>query len=197
MNLKLLGAASALTLGLAICGAAAAQTATNFGSNASATALGVSIPGLNNNSVDNNNNNSNQGNDYSQANGNSLLSGNAVHSNNTHLDDSQNNNSNQNNDYSNNSGQNNSFNLGLRLNITTQDLSSNVSGISFNGSDAAVTDNRSISSGALSYSGGAFQGWSGIQTASTNTGLASNNLASTAVSANANVNFGGGNGGSQ
>jgi hypothetical protein len=197
MNLKLIGAASALTLGLAVCGAAAAQTATNNGAGGEATATNVSVPGLNGNSVLSGNNNSNQYNDYSQANNNSLFSGNTSHSNNTHLSDSQNNNSNQGNDYSNNSGQDNSFNLNLRANVTVQDLSSEVSGVSFNSSDAAYQDNRSISTGNLSYSGGAFQGWSGIQTANNNTGVAANNLATTSVSANANVNFGGANGGSQ
>jgi hypothetical protein len=197
MNLKLIGAASALTLGLAICGAAAAQTATNNGAGGEAAATNVSVPGLNGNSVLSGNNNSNQGNDYSQANGNSLFSGNTSHSHNTRLSDSQNDNSNQGNDYSNNSGQDNSFNLALRANVTVQDLSSEVTGVSFNSSDVAYHDERSISTGALSYSGGAFQGWAGIQTANNNTGVAANNLATTSVSANANVNFGGANGGSQ
>ena len=197
MKLHYVGAASALVLGLAICGAAAAQTATNSGAGGSAEATALTVGGLNNNSLGSSNNNSNQGNDYSQVNGNALGSGNTWRSGNTHLDDSQNNNSNQNNDYSNNSGQNDSVNVAVKLNLTSQDLSSNVSGISFNAGDTTGQDNRSLTTGALSYSGGAFQGFAGIQTASTNTGMAANNLASTAVSANANVNFGGGNGGSQ
>jgi hypothetical protein len=197
MNLKLTGAASALALGLAICGAAAAQTATNNGTSGSATATDVSIPGLNGNSLLSGNNNSNQHNDYSQTNGNALLSGNTTASNNTRLSHSQNNNSNQGNDYSDNSGQNNSFNLNLRANVTVQDLSGEVSGVSFNSSDGAFRDGRSISTGDLSYSGGAYQGWAGIQTASTNTGIASNNLATTSVSANANVTFGSASGATQ
>jgi hypothetical protein len=197
MNFKLFGAASALTLGLAICGAAAAQSANNSGDNGSADALGVNVSGLNGNSALNGNNNSNQDNNYSQINGNSVLSGNAVGSRNTHLSDSQNNNSNQHNDYSDNSGQNNSFNLALKLNLTAQDLSGEVSGVTVNGSDGTLSDGRAVTSGAITYTGGSFQNFSGIQTATTNTGLAANNLASTAVSANANVNFGGGNAGSQ
>jgi hypothetical protein len=195
MKLKHLGAASALVLGLAICGAAAAQTATNTGAG-DATATAVTVPGVNGNSVLSSNDNSNQGNDYSKANDNDLLSGNTLLSNNVRLRDSQNNNSNQGNDYSNNSAQNNSAEITAKVNLTEQTLSSNVSDVSFNGADSARRDNRSISTGALSYDGGAFQGWAGIQTASTNTGIASNNQAATAVSANANVNFGGGNAGS-
>ena len=189
MKVKYIGAASALVLGMAICGAAAAQTATNDGSG-SATATAVSVPGLNGNSLFSGNDNSNQDNDYSQANGNALLSGNTLDSNNTDLDDSYNDNSNQDNDYSDNSGQDNSTDVNLRVNLTEQVLSSNVSDISFNGPDNVGEDNRAITSGDLSFSGGAFQGWAGIQTANSNTGIASNNLAATAVSANANVNFG-------
>jgi hypothetical protein len=259
MKTRYLGAASALVLGLAICGAAAAQTATNTGAG-SATNNVTSIPGLNNNSLGSGNNNSNQGNDtsnnsnqnndQSQTNGNSLLSGNSLGNGNDNSNQDNNysnnsnqsntnvttyanvpvgsynqtgsnnmtgsgnltnagsfnsfsdtsNNSNQDNDYSNNSGQNNSLTFNVRLNLTSQDLGSSVSGVSFNGSDGIAnggSDNRSINSGAVSFSGGAYQGWAGIQTASTNTGIASNNLATTAVSANANVNFGGGNAGSQ
>lgn len=195
MKLKHLGAASALVLGLAICGAAAAQTATNTGAG-DATATAVTVPGVNGNSVLSSNDNSNQGNDYSTANGNAVASNNTLGSHNVHLHDSQNNNTNQGNDYSNNSAQNNSVNITARVNLTEQTLGSNVSDVSFNGEDSAHRDNRSISTGALSYDGGAFQGWAGIQTASTNTGIASNNQAVTAVSANANVNFGGGNAGS-
>jgi hypothetical protein len=203
MKLKQLGATSALVLGLAICGAAAAHgssgpSATNNGTDGSAEATNVSIPGLNHNSVLSNNNNSNQGNDYSQQNGNSFASGNTKDSNNTKLHDSQNDNSNQYNDYSNNSAQDNSVNITARVNVTSQELSAEVSYVSFNDGDYFVgKDDRSIHTGNLSYSGGAFQGWSGIQTANNNTGVAANNLATTSVSANANVNFGGSNAGSQ
>jgi hypothetical protein len=192
MRLRHLGAASALVLGLAICGAAAAQSATNNGEDGSATATDVTIRGLNGNSLLSGNNNSNQRNDYSQANANSVLSGNTTGSGNTSLHGSQNNNSNRDNDYSNNSGQNDSINVTARVNVTGQDLSGEVTGVSFNGGDTFVDgDHRRTSTGDLSYSGGAFQGWAGVQTASNNTGIAANNLATTSVSANANVNFGG------
>jgi hypothetical protein len=198
MKMKHLGAASALVLGLALCGAAAAQSANNSGTGGSATATGVTVSGLNGNSLLNGNNNSNQHNDYSQANGNALASGNAIFSGDTRLRDSQNDNSNQHNDYSNQSGQDNSINVAAKVNLTDQSLSSTVSDVSFNAGDSYTgADNRALTSGAITYNGGAFQNFSGIQTASTNTGFAANNLASTAVSANANVSFGGGNGGSQ
>jgi hypothetical protein len=220
MKLKYIGAASALALGLAICGVAAAQphdnsgpSATNNGYDGSATATNISIPGGNDNSIASKNNNSNQYNDYSQENGNSKFSGNTFGSGNTKMYESQNNNSNEGNDYSNNSGQDNSWHIDARVNVTDQNLSSSVSDVSFNGAPVVDSvgpdntngddhhhrseDNRRISTGNLSYSGGAFQGWAGIQTANNNTGVAANNLASTAVSANANVSFGGGNGGSQ
>jgi hypothetical protein len=197
MKLTHLGAASALVLGLAICGAAAAQTATNNAPYGEATATAVKVSGLNNNSIGSSNNNSNQGNDYSQTNGNAVGSKNTWKSGNTSMHDSQNNNSNQGNDYSNNSNQNNSVNIGVKLNLTDQTLSSSVSDVSFNSGEGVHEDNRSITTGALSYSGGAFQGWAGIQTANNNTGVASNNLAATSVSANANASFGGANGGSK
>jgi hypothetical protein len=197
MKLRHLGAASALVLGLAICGAAAAQSASNSGDGGSATATAINVPGLNGNSIANGNDNSNQGNDYSQANANSVLSGNALGSGNTSLQHSQNDNSNQHNDYSDNASQDNSITVAAKVNATEQTLDGTVSGVTFNGGDTTGTDGRAITSGAITYSGGSFQNFSGIQTASTNTGFASNNLASTAVSANANVNFGGGNGGSQ
>jgi hypothetical protein len=199
MATKFLGAASALILALAIGGAAAAQSANNTGQNGAATATAISVPGGNNNSIGNGNDNSNQGNDNAQLNGNSVLSGDAWKSNNTRLSDSRNDNSNQHNDYSDNSGQDNSRNITARVNVTSQTLASTVSGVTFNAGDSGsrTTDNRAITSGALSYSGGAFQNASGIMTTTNNTGFASNNLAATAVSANANVSFGGGNGGSQ
>jgi hypothetical protein len=192
MKLRHLTAASALVLGLAICGAAAAQSATNNGDYGSADATDVRVSGLNGNSLLSGNNNSNRHNDYSQHNANAVGSSNTTWSGNTSLYGSQNDNSNAGNDYSNNSGQNNSINLDVKLNVTDQTLSASVTDVSFNDGDLAIVDGRRMTTGDLSYSGGAFQGWAGIQTATTNTGVAANNLASTSVSANANVNFGGG-----
>jgi hypothetical protein len=73
--------------------------------------------------------------------------------------------------------------------------------VSFNAGNSNSTtagggnsDGRTLLTGGITLSGG---GWAGIMTSPNNTGLASNNLGATAVSANANVTFGGGNGGSQ
>ena len=113
---------------------------------------------------------------------------------NTSLDDSQDNNSNQRNDYSTNTNQNNSINVAARVNVTDQSLGSNVSDLGVSGDDSGP--GAGVRTGDISNSGGAFQRWAGIQTGTTNTGVAANNLAATAVLADANVSFGSSNGGS-
>lgn len=99
---------------------------------------------------------------------------------------------NDNSDNSDNS--NNSTNtLNVRVALSLQDLDATVSGIDFTaGSDHH--DGGSINTGDIVNDGGAFAGFAGIQTASNNTGFASNNQAATAISANANVTFGNGGG---
>ena len=44
--------------------------------------------------------------------------------------------------------------------------------------------------GDITYEGGSFAAFAGVQTATTNSGLGSVNQAATALSANANINFG-------
>jgi len=57
-------------------------------------------------------------------------------------------------------------------------------------SSSASSGAQPISTGAISIDGAAMQNFAGIQTASFNTGIGSNALAATAVTANANVTFG-------
>lgn len=83
-------------------------------------------------------------------------------------------------------------NLDLRLSLNLQELSANVSNLSFDMSeDNGGNQNARIRTGDINQQGGAFAGFAGIQTVSNNTGLASIGQAATAVSANANVTFGG------
>jgi hypothetical protein len=83
-------------------------------------------------------------------------------------------------------------NLDLRLSLNLQELSANVSNLSFDMSEDNRGDqNARLRTGDINQNGGAFAGFAGIQTVSNNTGLASIGQAATAVSANANVTFGG------
>ena len=94
----------------------------------------------------------------------------------------------------NDSGNDNSTNIGdIRVSLNMQELSANVSDLSFDMSeDGQGPQNARIRTGNINQSGGAFAGFAGIQTVSNNTGLASVGQAATAISANANVTFGGG-----
>lgn len=162
MKIKYVISASAAALGLMLAGGAFAQT-TQADHGGSASATNVSIPGLN---------------------GNTLLSNNTENVNKT-IDS------------------NNSFGLSFTKTVDVnktynirkieadQDLHADVSGVSYDGAGHVHgDDNRNLNTGSISWSGGAFQGVAGIQTSSTNTGLASANQAATMVSANANVTFG-------
>lgn len=83
----------------------------------------------------------------------------------------------------------------VRVSLNNQELSANVSDMSFDMSeDGRGPQNARIRSGDINQGGGAFAGFAGIQTVSNNTGLASVGQAATAISANANVTFGGGGG---
>lgn len=87
---------------------------------------------------------------------------------------------------------NSQTNLDLRLSLNLQELSANVSNLSFDMSEDNKGDqNARLRTGDINQNGGAFAGFAGIQTVSNNTGLASIGQAATAVSANANVTFGG------
>lgn len=94
----------------------------------------------------------------------------------------------------NDSGNDNSTNIGnIRVSLNMQELSANVSNLSFDMSEEGRgPQNGRIRTGDINQNGGAFAGFAGIQTVSNNTGLASVGQAATAVSANANVTFGGG-----
>lgn len=72
-----------------------------------------------------------------------------------------------------------------------QTLEAHVSGISFDGGYTDWGDeNRNLTTGSVSWSGGAFQNVSGIHTSATNTGVGAANQAATMVNANSNVTFG-------
>lgn len=96
----------------------------------------------------------------------------------------------------NDSGNDNSTNIGdIRVSLNMQELSANVSDLSFDMSeDGQGPQNARIRTGNINQSGGAFAGFAGIQTVSNNTGMASVGQAATAISANANITFGNGGG---
>lgn len=83
----------------------------------------------------------------------------------------------------------------IRVSLNNQQLSANVSDVKIDMDEDNWGDqNARIRTGNIHQNGGAFAGFAGIQTVSNNTGLASIGQAATAVSANANVSFGGGGG---
>lgn len=78
------------------------------------------------------------------------------------------------------------------LALSLQVLAASVSDIQFNMWEQNRGDqNGDINTGAINQQSGAFAGFAGIQTVTNNTGLASIGQAATAISANANVTFGG------
>jgi hypothetical protein len=84
----------------------------------------------------------------------------------------------------------------IRVSLNNQDLSANVSDIKVDMSeDNDGPQNARLRTGNIHQGGGSFAGFAGIQTVTNNTGLASIGQAATAVSANANVSFGGTGGG--
>ena len=70
--------------------------------------------------------------------------------------------------------------------LSTQTLDATVTGttVTFEG------DAGGYATGAISYDGGSFASFAGIQTSGTNSGVGSLNQAATALSANANISFG-------
>src|SRR5690606_36640172 len=83
----------------------------------------------------------------------------------------------------------------FRVSLNNQELSANVSDLSFDMSeDGDGPQTARLRSGDVNQNGGAFAGFAGIQTVNNNTGLASIGQVATGVSANANVTFGAGGG---
>ena len=79
-----------------------------------------------------------------------------------------------------------------RMSMNYQELDASVSDIGFNfEEDDRGAQNGRIRTGDIRQDGGSFAGFAGIQTVSNNTGLASIGQSATAISANANVTFGG------
>lgn len=90
----------------------------------------------------------------------------------------------------NDNSDNSQTNLWVSLNY--QELNASVSDIDFHmDEDDRGAQNGRIRTGAIRQDGGSFAGFSGVQTVTNNTGLASVGQAATAISANANVSFGG------
>ncbi|OJU11222.1 MAG: hypothetical protein BGN86_10500 [Caulobacterales bacterium 68-7] len=105
----------------------------------------------------------------------------------TTVSDSGNDNSTRNIDRSNTT--NNTLDLsGMRLTLSNQELNGSVSGVSFR---APSDEGSTFTTGDIRQDGGSYSGFAGVQTASLNTGLGSVNQASTSISANANITFGG------
>lgn len=181
---KLVLSASAVVLGLAISsGAMAATNTASSSTGGTSTNKNIEIPGLNNNTLASNN---------------TLTKNVTAHSNNTKNVTAHSNNTSTKNvtAHSNNTktltftkttNVNKTFNIDKRIVNADQTLSATVTNISFTGHGGQ--DQRSLNTGAVSWSGGAYQGFGGIQTESVNSGFGSLGQAATMVSANADVTF--------
>lgn len=197
MKMKFAISASAFVLGAFLAGGAMAQQSSSSSNGASAsggasasnsnTTTNLSIPGLNNNAL--NSNNDSHDNNSTNADSHDNNSTNTDASN--HQDNSTHTAVDSHNVTSTDSHNSTSVNVNARLVLASQDLGANVSNVQFGGSGSnGHDDNRSVSSGAISWSGGAYQGFGGIQTMNVNSGFASAGEAATMVSANSNVTFG-------
>ena len=90
----------------------------------------------------------------------------------------------------NDNSDNSQTNMWMSMNY--QELNASVSDIDFNmNENDRGAQNGRIRTGAIRQDGGSFAGFSGVQTVTNNTGLASVGQAATGISANANISFGG------
>jgi hypothetical protein len=112
--------------------------------------------------------------------------GNAVASNNTLSFDNGNN---QSRNFTKNTTTNTTTNttLNVTATVSNEDLQGSVSGVFIKAGDTFHGDGTATTGG---IAGSTYNGFAGIQTASSNTGLASVNQAATSIAANANVSFG-------
>lgn len=93
------------------------------------------------------------------------------------------------NDQSDNSMNHSNNTTTLTMTLSNQDLSASVTGTQVSFAEGDEQNGR-LRTGEITYGGGAFANFAGVQTSSQNTGVGSINQAATSLAANSGITFG-------